>query len=86
MERTGLDQELELRNWAVPHTDAVESERSSTMKVIRDKDVDYTGPLTGPCPNLFYIYNSIARLADQAGSGQGITLTYTQSLDLYSEP
>lgn len=82
MERTGLDQELELRNWAIPITDTVESERSSTMKAIRDKYVDYTGPLTGPCSNLFYIYNSIARLADQAGSGQGITLNQAQGLDL----
>lgn len=82
MERTGIDQELELRHWAVPIPDTVESERSSTMNSIRDKYLDYTSPLTGPCSNLSYIYDSIAQLADQAGRGHGITLTQAQGLDL----
>ena len=38
--------------------------------------------MTDPCSNLLYIYKSIARLADQAGSGQGITLTHAQGLEL----
>lgn len=75
MERTGLDYELELRNWVVSRTDAVESERSSTLEVIRDKYIHYAGPLAGPCSKLLCIYKSIARVADQAGIGQGITLT-----------
>lgn len=50
MERTGLDQELELINWVVPRTNAVESERSSTLEVIRDKYVHYAEPLTGHVP------------------------------------
>lgn len=65
MERTGLNQELEFRNWVFPRTDAVESERSPTLEVIRDKYLHYAGPLTGPFSNLLYIYKSIARLADQ---------------------
>lgn len=82
MERTSIDQELEPRDWAVPIPDTVESEHSLTMNSIRDKYLDYTSPLTGPCSNLSYIYDSIAQLADQAGRGQGITLTQAQGLDL----
>ena len=86
MERTGKDQELELRHWAVPIPDTVESERSSTMNSIRDKYVDYTSPLNGPCSNLSYIYDSIAQLADQAGRGHGITLTQDQGPELVMNP
>lgn len=79
--RTGLDQKLELRNWAINSSDDVENERISTVEGVRDKYALCARLLAGPSSNLHYIYDSISQLADQAGNGQDIILTHAQALD-----